>query len=116
MRNDDEKMWLSQIPKAMSSRVRPKSVSSILDRLLTERGYAAEQSTQLIQDQWRIAVGDALFEQSRIGKIQRGVLQVYALNAIVMAELGYSKSKALKHLQSALPGFKIRDIRFLLNR
>jgi hypothetical protein len=116
MENDEEKMWLSQIPKAMSSRLRPKSVSSILDRLISERGYAAEQSTQLIQDQWRIAVGDALFEQSRIGKIQRGVLQVHALNAIVMAELGYSKSKALKHLQSALPGFKIKDIRFLLNR
>ncbi len=116
MENDEEKMWLSQIPKAISSRVRPKSVSSILDRLLIERGYAAEQSTQLIQDQWRIAVGDALFEQSRIGKIQRGVLQVHALNAIVMAELGYSKSKALKHLQSALPSFKIKDIRFLLNR
>jgi hypothetical protein len=114
--NNEEKMWLSQIPKAKPSRLRPKSVSSILDRLLIERGYAAEQSTQIIQDQWRVAVGDSLFEQSRIGKIQRGVLQVYALNAIVMSELGYAKRNALQHLQTALPEFKIKDIRFLLNR
>lgn len=114
MDSDDEKMWLSQIPKAIPSRFRPKSISSILDRVLTERGYAAEQSTQLIQDQWRAAVGDTLFEQSRVGKIQRGVLQVFVHNAIVMAEMGYAKRNALKHLQTALPEFKIKDIKFLL--
>ena len=110
----EEKFWLSQIPKAQSSRLRPKTVSSILDRLIIERGYAVEQCTQLLQEQWRIAVGDQLSTQSRIGKIQRGVLQIIVSNAIVMSELEYSKRKALLHLQSALPDFKLKDIRLKL--
>ena len=116
MDNSEEKIWLSQIPKATVSRVKPRSVSSILDRLIVERGYASEQSAQIIQDQWLAAVGEVLFQQSRVGKIQRGVLQVYALNTIVMAELGYAKQSALKHLQRSIPEFKIKDIRIQLNR
>jgi hypothetical protein len=108
----EEKRLLGQIPKAQSSRLRVKSISSIMDRLLVEKGYAAQQSTQILQEQWRIAVGDELFSLSRVGKIQRGVLQVFASNTIVLSELEYSKSKALRHLKSALPDFKLRDIRF----
>jgi hypothetical protein len=111
MEDSEEKIWLSQIPKAQASRLRPRSVSSILDRLLVEKGYAAEQSTLLIQEQWRIAVGEKLAMQSRVGKIQRGVLHVLASNAIVLSELNYAKRAALRHLQKALPDFKIRDIR-----
>jgi len=83
-----------------------------MDRLLVEKGYAAQQSNQLLVEQWLIAVGENLFSQSRVGKVQRGVLMVFASNTIVLSELEYSKSKALRHLKSALPDFKIRDIRF----
>lgn len=111
MDESQERNILSQIPKAIPSRLRPKSVSSILDRLILERGYAAEQSTQLLQEQWTIAVGNALAAQSKVGKIQRGVLQVQASNAIVLTELTYAKQSVLRHLQTALPDFRIKDIR-----
>ena len=111
MDDREEKIWLSQIPKAQSSRMRAKTISSILDRLIVERGYAAEQSTQLIQEQWKLAVGEELFAQSRVGKIQRGVLKVFALNSIVLSELEFRKPKALRHFQTMLPEFKIKDIR-----
>ncbi len=112
MDDPEEQVWLSQIPKAQSSRLRVKSISSILDRLIVEKGYAAQQSSQILQEQWRIAVGEELFSQSRVGKIQRGILQVFASNTIVLSELEYSKSRALRHLQSALPEFKLKNIRF----
>ena len=112
MDDPEEQMWLSQIPKAQSSRLRVKSISSILDRLIVEKGYAAQQSSQILQEQWRIAVGEELFSQSRVGRIQRGILQVFTSNAIVLSELEYLKSKALRQLQSALPDFKLRNIRF----
>ena len=114
MDDREEKILLSQIPKAPNSRLRPKSVSTILDRLILERGYAAEQSTQLLMDEWRAAVGDSLAAQSRVGKIQRGVLQVTVSNGIILTELTYTNSSALRHLQSTLPDFKIRDIRIKL--
>ncbi len=59
-----------------------------------------------------MAVGDELFSQSRVGKINRGILQVFASNTIVLSELEYSKTKALRHLKSALPDFRLKDIRF----
>ena len=114
MDDSEVKRLLSQIPKAQSSRFRVKSISSIVDRLIVEKGYAAQQSTELLQEQWRIAVGDELFSQSRIGKINRGILQVFASNTIVLSELEYSKINALRHLKSALPDFKLKDIRFKL--
>ncbi len=112
MDDSEEKRLLSQIPKVQLSRFRVKSISSIVDRLIVEKGYAAQQSTQLLQEQWRIAVGEELFSQSRIGKINRGILQVFASNTIILSELEYSKTKALRHLKSALPDFKLKDIRF----
>ena len=112
MDDAEEKLWLSQIPKAQPSRYRLKSISSIVDRLVIEKGYAAQQSLELLQEQWRIAVGEELASQSRVGKIQRGVLQVFASNSIVLSELEYSKSKALRHLKAALPDFRLKDIRF----
>lgn len=112
MDDPEEQLWLSQIPKAQSSRLRVKSISSILDRLIVEKGYAAQQSSQILQEQWRIAVGEELFSQSRVGRIQRGILQVFASNAIVLSELEYLKRKSLRQLQSALPDFKLRNIRF----
>ena len=112
----EEKIFLSQIPKPQLSRFRARTVSSILDRLIVERGYAAQQSTQLLNEQWQAAVGETLAAQSRVGKISRGVLQVIASNSIVLSELNYAKSTALKHLQASLPEFKLRDIRFKLSK
>ena len=116
MDEGDDPNWLDKMAKSQPSRLRVKSISSIVDRLIVEKGYAAQQSTEVLQEQWRIAVGETLFLQSRVGKIQRGILQVYALNSIVLSELEFSKSKALRHLKTALPDFKLRDIRFKLLR
>ncbi|MEQ1829752.1 MAG: DUF721 domain-containing protein [Pirellula sp.] len=111
-----EKIYLSQIPKAQKSRLAPKTVSSVLNRLIVEKGYAAQQSIQLLQEEWKNAVGDAINSETRVGKIQRRVLFVLASNSIVLAELQYLKPKALKHLQAALPDFKLKDIRFQLSK
>ena len=111
---EEDPYWLSHMAKQQPSRLRLKSISSIVDRLIVEKGYAAQQSTELLQEEWRVAVGDALASQSRVGKIQRGTLLIYALNSIVLSELEYSKSNALRHLKLALPDFKLKDIRFRL--
>lgn len=111
---DEEAMYLGQIPKPMPSRLRPKSVSSILDRVMMEKGYAAQQSRQLIEEEWLQAVGEALCSQSKVGQIKRGQLHVFAANDIVRSELEYQKLKALRHMQRALPDMKIQGIRIHL--
>jgi hypothetical protein len=115
MEDPTEEILLGQIPKAQKSHLRPKTVSSILDRLIVERGYAAQQSTLLIQEQWRIAVGEKLFCQSRVGKIQRGVLHILVANTIVLTELEFVKKKALHQIQTALPDFRLKSIRLKIS-
>lgn len=108
---NEEELILSQIPKSKSVGPRAKSISSVLTRVLQEKGYAAQQSSALLQDVWNQAVGSILSQQSRLGKVQRGVLQVFADNDIVRSELEFSKRAALREIQNALPEFKIRDIK-----
>ncbi|XZE22191.1 DUF721 domain-containing protein [Pirellulaceae bacterium SH449] len=112
--SDKEAMYLNQIPKPMPSRLRPKSVSSILDRVMMERGYAAQQSRQLMEEEWSQAAGEFLASQSKIGQIKRGQLHVFASNDIVRSELEYQKVKILRHMQEALPDMKIQGLRIYL--
>jgi hypothetical protein len=114
--SDEEEMYLSQIPKALPSRLRPKSISSVLNRLFVERGYAVQQSRDLLEEKWKEAVGELLSAQSKVGQIKRGQLQVYAANDIVRSELEYQKAKALQHMQSQLPDMRITGIRIHLQR
>ena len=113
---DEEQMYLSQVPKPLPSRFQAKSVSRILDRLFLEKGYAAEQSRELICEQWELAVGINLSSQSKVGQIRRGVLNVFAANEIVRSELEFQKSKALKCLQTALPAMQIKGVKILVER
>jgi hypothetical protein len=113
---DDEKVFLSQIPKAQPSRYQAKSISSIIDRLMLEKGYSAQQSRDLIEEQWRLAVGSLLSSQSKVGQIKRGVLQIFAANEIVRSELEFEKSKALRLLQAELPTMRITGVKIHLQR
>jgi hypothetical protein len=113
---DDEKVFFSQIPKAQPSRYQAKSISSIIDRLMLEKGYSVQQSRDLIEEQWRLAVGSLLSSQSKVGQIKRGVLQIFAANEIVRSELEFEKSKALKLLQAELPTMRITGVKIHLQR
>jgi predicted nucleic acid-binding Zn ribbon protein len=114
--SEEEKMYLGQIPKPLPSRLRPKSISTVLNRLFQERGYASQQSRDLLEEHWREAVGDLLSSQSKVGQLKRGQLQVYAANDIVRSELEYQKSKILQHLQTQLPLMGINGVRIHLQR
>lgn len=109
--DEQDKIYLSQIPKPRPSRLNAKTVSSLLDKLLLEKGYSAEQSRVLLEDAWSEAVGPALASQSKVGQIKRGVIHIYTTSDIARAELDFLKVKALKHLQAKLPEMRITGIR-----
>jgi predicted nucleic acid-binding Zn ribbon protein len=114
--DEEEKRILSQIPKPSPSYLTPKSVSKVLDRLIAERGYASQQSRQVLEEAWQTAVGEFLSSQSKVGNVRRGQLSVYATNDIVRSELEYQKSKALRSLQESLPEMKLTGIRIQLHK
>jgi hypothetical protein len=113
---NEEEIFLNQIPKALPSRYQAKTVSRVLDRLFLEKGYANEQSREALVQAWVDAVGEALSGQSKVGKISRGALQIYAANEIVRTELEYMKTKVLASIQAALPEMNIRSLKIQLQR
>lgn len=115
-RMDDEEYYLSQIPKPQPTRLGASKVSSLLHKVIQQRGYAAVQSTELLQSAWEKAVGTELCKQTRVGNIARGALLVFVPNKVVQMELEFRKMEALKSLQSQLPDFQIRRLTIRVDR
>jgi predicted nucleic acid-binding Zn ribbon protein len=109
--NDEEAQYLSQIPPAQASRLQVPRLGSVLQRVIQRRGYAAVQSTELLADAWRQAAGEGLARQTRIGKLERGSLVIFAANPTVRTELEFMKSQLVRSLQSQLPDYGIRGLR-----
>lgn len=106
-----EQYDLSQI-RQVKSRLIAKPIGGIVRRLVSNRGYAAEQAHRLTQQQWQAAAGLELGQRSRAGTVNRRILYVEVSDSIVLQELHFRKQAILKSLQAALPEFKIKDVRF----
>lgn len=93
-----------------------KQIGKVVRSLMIKRGISDEHAALLTSEQWEKAVGPKLSSHTRPGNIQRGVLYVGVSNNLVLQELHFSKKSILQSIQSALPSFKIKDIRFRIEQ
>jgi len=113
----EEDILLKQLQaQSRSMGPRAKPIGMIIKSLMVKRGITDEQTSLMTQEEWRKAVGPVLAAETRPGNLQRGQLYVYASSNLVLQELHFSKASILKSLQTALPDFKIRDLRFRVER
>jgi hypothetical protein len=90
-----------------------QSLADILGELIVARGYSQTHAQRVLQDAWRIAVGEPLCYQTQVGEVRRGVLNVRVTHSAVLEELAaFQKAKLVKALRSSAPGITIHDIRF----
>ena len=89
-----------------------KKISTVINHLMTRRGYARVQTASQWQTAWCEAAGKELAKDSRAGNVRRGVLEVFVRNSAVVQELTFGKRRLIKELTRLNPGQKIRDIRF----
>ncbi len=101
---------LAQIHQ-VKSRLHAKSIRSVITRLMSERGYAAEQSAKVSLEQWRVAVGPELARLTRPGNIKRGQILIEVSDSVTLQELHFQRTRILKQLQAGLPELKIKDLR-----
>lgn len=113
---NDEEYYLSQIPKPLATRLGASKVSSLLQRVIQQRGYAAVQSGDQLLEAWNEAIGKELAGQTRIGKVSRGALQVFVPNPVIRTEVEFRKGSILKSLQSRLPEFQIQRLTIRVDR
>lgn len=113
---DDDEYYLSQIPKPQPPRIGATKVSSLLQRVIQQRGYAAVQSADSLRDAWREAIGDDLAGQTRVGKVAAGALQVFVPNQVVRTEVEFRKSAIVRALQTRFPEFQIHRLTIRVDR
>src|SRR5437899_5927838 len=83
----------------------PEKLGEILSRLFTARGWGRRQERLRLEEAWAAAVGPELAQQTRVGSLRRGVLEVMVANAILLQELAhYQKRRLLEQLRGRLPG------------
>ncbi|MCU0709206.1 MAG: DUF721 domain-containing protein [Pirellula sp.] len=113
---NDEEYYLSQIPKPLPTRLGASKVSSLLQRVIQQKGYAAVQSANELLDVWNEAVGKDLIGQTRVGKVSRGALQVFVPNQVIRTEVEFRKGTILRVLQSRLPEYQIQRLTIRVDR
>ena len=83
-----------------------------MSRLLARKGYAQLQQGLEWEAVWSAAAGERLSKNSRVGRTNRGVLEITARNSAVLQELTFQKRQLLKKLQAAAGANNLRGLRF----
>lgn len=93
----------------------PRALATILADLFTVRGYSRVGVRSLLETAWNEAVGKPSSDQTCLGDIRRGVLDVTVAHSALLQELSaFRKEELLRALQRHPAGFRIRDFRFRL--
>jgi predicted nucleic acid-binding Zn ribbon protein len=90
-----------------------RSLSDILGELIVARGYSQTHAQRVLENAWRIAVGEPYCHQTRVGELRHGVLNVTVAHSALLEELvAFRKAKLVEALKSSALGRTIHDIRF----
>jgi hypothetical protein len=96
----------------------PENLGEILSRLFTARGWGRRQGRLHLERAWADALADAgvradQAEQTRVGALRRGALEVEVGNAVLLQELThFHKRRLLEALRRRLPDTPLTDLRF----
>ncbi|WP_431192268.1 DUF721 domain-containing protein [Rhodopirellula bahusiensis] len=90
----------------------PRKIGSLISQLMSRRGYASVGAESALTGTIKSAVDASIASSFRVGKLQRGVLMIYAVDSVVMQELTFQKRRILKKLAKEHPQAKIQDLRF----
>lgn len=89
-----------------------RRIGSLVNQLMSRRGYAQAFANEEIHRVIAATVGTPLDSGFAVGKLQAGVLQVYASDSVTLQELNFQKRKILRNIQQDMPGNQVTDLRF----
>lgn len=89
----------------------PKRLADVLSRLISRRGYAQVQTSAVLENAWQAAVGPRWQTRTRVGRVQRGVLEVMVQDSAAMQELSFQQAMILRRLGESAPELKIKKLR-----
>ena len=69
-------------------------------------------ATSQFHDLIAATVGKNVADDITVGKLNRGVLKVFAKDSVTIQELTFQKRSIIKRIAQEMPDSKIKDIRF----
>ena len=109
---DDFAQLLNEAQQRQRRPRAPVRIADVMSRLMARKGYAQLQQGLEWEAAWSDAAGERLSKNSRVGRTNRGVLEITARNSAVLQELTFQKQRLLKKLQAAAGANNLRDLRF----
>ena len=91
---------------------RVRKIGSLVDQVLARRGYVDGMANEQIRQSLEKELGETLAAECQVGKLNRGTLQIFVGDSVMMQELNFRKRQILRRLQSDLPSSRINDVRF----
>lgn len=91
-------------------RIRP--IGSLVNQLMSRRGYAAVRANERLHEAIAVALDEHLRTAFQVGNLRGGVLQIFANDSVTLQELAFRKRAVLRHLQQHLPDSNVTDLRF----
>ncbi len=91
---------------------KPQKSANLIAQLLARKGYGQQKTANEIDETWNAIAADAWREQTRVGTIRRGVLEIVVSTSVLNQRLEFDKKRLLKELNQRLPQIKLNDIRF----
>lgn len=91
---------------------RVQKISSLVNQLMSRRGYAQLTVGDEFLSTITKAVGEQLGSAISIGNVKKGVLHVYAADSVTLQELNFQKRTILRRIEKDLPQTKVTDLRF----
>lgn len=93
-------------------RRRVQSIGTLVSQLISRRGYAEAASGDQFRQQIEAVVGTELAASVRVGKLNRGVLKLFATDSVTLQELTFQKRAILRRIQQEMPQAQVSDLRF----
>jgi hypothetical protein len=91
--------------------VGPRTIGSVMSRLLARTGYDREHATDGLAAAWQQAAPASMQGSSQAGLVRRGVLDVFVSHSALVQEMGFHKRQVLARLGELVPAEGITDIR-----
>lgn len=95
--------------------VHPKSLKSVLNKLLVKRGYNQQQVTTSLIELWTSVEPTQWQGQSQVKGYKRGTLEIRVSNSAILQQLEFSKQQLLKAITQKNPELRIKNLRFSLS-
>lgn len=90
----------------------PIDLKRLVGKIVTDRGIAAQLSSQEVADAWQSLTHARWPNRTRVAGVNRGKLEVIVRDSITNQELTFEKSQLLHQLKQLLPDAKIQSLVF----